>query len=146
MKVMFGMKPVICSVNPLCGRSGSQAIQSPKGKEKGNCCRRRPGGMTAALFAGRQGHDVTLYEKGDALGAGQLRLATNLPGKKDMKHIEQYHTAMFKEYGNIKVVFNTEVDADLVKSEKPDAVIVATGAKDVKPNLPGVDNKYKIRL
>lgn len=113
----------------------------PREKKKVIVAGAGPGGMTAALFAGRQGHDVTLYEKGDALGAGQLRLATNLPGKKDMKHIEQYHTAMFKEYGNIKVVFNTEVDADLVKSEKPDAVIVATGAKDVKPNLPGVDNK-----
>lgn len=38
----------------------------------------------------------------------------------------------------IKIVFNTEVTEDMVERESPDVVIVATGAKDIKLNLPGM--------
>lgn len=142
MKVMYSMRPVICSVNPFCGKEAEvKRYNPPTSKKKVMVIGAGPGGMEAALIAGQRGHDVTLYEKGDALGAGQLRLATNLPGKADMKHIVQYHEVMFRQYDNIKVVLNTEVDAALVQAEKPDAVIVATGANAINPKLPGVNKK-----
>ncbi|MEM1798688.1 MAG: FAD-dependent oxidoreductase, partial [Candidatus Jordarchaeales archaeon] len=41
----------------------------------------------------------------------------------------------------IKVVFGTEVTPELVEREKPDVVIVATGARPIKPKIPGIDKK-----
>ena len=41
----------------------------------------------------------------------------------------------------MKVVTGTEVSAELVKQEKPDAVFVATGSKPLVPSIPGADRQ-----
>ncbi len=40
-----------------------------------------------------------------------------------------------------KIIFNTEVTADTVKTEKPDALVIAVGATPIVPQIPGVDSK-----
>lgn len=45
----------------------------------------------------------------------------------------------------VKVELDTEVTPELVTSEKPDVVIIATGAEPAIPDTPGVKNKNVVR-
>jgi len=45
-----------------------------------------------------------------------------------------------KKLKNIKIELGKEVTADTVKAFKPDALVIATGAKPVIPDIPGVKN------
>lgn len=39
----------------------------------------------------------------------------------------------------VKIVYNSQVDRALIEQEQPDAVIIATGAKPIKPPIKGAD-------
>jgi hypothetical protein len=85
-----------------------------------------PGGMEAAWVAACRGHGVTLYEKSGELG-GAVLLAQQLPMRAELNGAVRWRKTMLDKYG-VKVVLNTEVTPDLVAKERPDAVVVATGA------------------
>ena len=40
----------------------------------------------------------------------------------------------------VKIVMNCEVTPELIKEEKPDSVIIATGSKTTDPSDQGIDN------
>ena len=85
-----------------------------------------PAGMEAARVAAERGHNVTIYEKKGSLG-GMLEFASNVKGPHE--NLAQLKTYMAKqlEVVGVQVVTDQEVDADFIKSEAPDAVIIATG-------------------
>ncbi|SMD13837.1 NADH:flavin oxidoreductase [Rhizobium sp. RU36D] len=84
-----------------------------------------PAGMEAARVAGERGHEVTVFEAADKPG-GQIRLTTQSPRRRDMISIIDWRMAQAQKHG-VSFHFNTWADADIVLSEKPDVVIVATG-------------------
>ncbi|MBO0727771.1 MAG: FAD-dependent oxidoreductase, partial [Acidimicrobiaceae bacterium] len=85
-----------------------------------------PGGMEAARVSALRGHDVTLVEARDNLG-GALALWANLPGRDWFwKGIEWWKRELDRL--SVTVHLGTEATAESVLAEKPDAVIVATGA------------------
>src|SRR4029453_5221 len=85
-----------------------------------------PGGMKAAAVAAARGHDVTLYEAGERLG-GQGLLAQMLPGRAEVGGIVT-NLSREMELAGARVALRTKVTRALVDAEKPDAVIIATGA------------------
>jgi len=93
-------------------------------------------GLQVALTASQRGHEVTLYEKSDKLG-GQINLAAAFPRlyTRDLKNLPDWLAREVKQT-TVKVVLNTEVTPELVKKEKPDAIVVATGAKENVIELP----------
>ena len=93
--------------------------------------------MSAALSAREKGHDVTLYEKGDRLG-GQLDIAAAPPGRAEFAELAK-DLAHQVAVNSIKVVLTTEVDEALIANERPDNIILATGAVPMKPPIPGID-------
>lgn len=93
--------------------------------------------MCAAFTAARRGHDVTLFEASDVLG-GNMRLAAYPPGKGDITNMIRSYITKCEKSG-VKIVLNTEVTADLIKKDAPDAVIVATGSETlVLPFIKGI--------
>jgi 2,4-dienoyl-CoA reductase-like NADH-dependent reductase (Old Yellow Enzyme family)/pyruvate/2-oxoglutarate dehydrogenase complex dihydrolipoamide dehydrogenase (E3) component len=92
-----------------------------------------PAGLEASRVAKMRGHQVTLLEKTGALG-GQLRLASIPPYKQKLEEALKWMIAEVKREG-VEIKFNTEWDALKVEKEKPDAVIVATGAVPVMPGI-----------
>ncbi len=90
-----------------------------------------PGGMKAATAAALRGHDVTLYEAERHLG-GQVRLAQLIPRRAEFGGII---TNLERELGNsgARVRTGIRVDAEFVRAEAPDAVILATGAEPYWP-------------
>ena len=97
------------------------------------------GGMEYALTAKAAGHQVVLYEKGETLG-GVMNWAgayTTLPNMEQIAYQPQYHRRMI-EKDAVDVRLGTEVTAELVLSEKPDVVVVATGARPAMPEADGL--------
>ncbi len=101
-----------------------------------------PGGMKAAAVAAERGHDVTLVEKDRLLG-GQTRLAQMLPDRAEFGGIITNLTHEMAIHG-VSVKTGVTADADLVAAEKPDAVIVATGAVPYLPALDGLDEAHAV--
>jgi len=82
---------------------------------------------------------VTLYEKTGELG-GQFILATKPPHKEELQNILDYLRVQMDKLG-VRIELGREVTAKLVEEHKPDAVIVATGAVPLVPNIPSIEDK-----
>ncbi len=130
---------VVCTVNPYVTLEGQEPLQPIARRKKLMVIGGGPGGMVAALTASRRGHDVTLYEKRDALG-GELIPASSASFKTGIARLLQYWREEVADSA-IDVRLKVEVTAMTVRANKPDAVIVAIGATGVTPAIPGVQRR-----
>ncbi len=92
-----------------------------------------PAGMKAAAVAAERGHSVVLHEAAGRLG-GQVLLAERLPGRAEFGGAVTNLQRELTRAG-VKVVTHSQVTPDLVASQAPDLVIVATGACPYRPPL-----------
>jgi len=100
-------------------------------------------GMSAAIAAKERGHEVTLYERTDELG-GQLYLAAAPPGREEFYDLAvDLETKVYAN--NINVILNQNVDKDLIEKEKPDHIILSTGATPLSPPIPGADLPHVVQ-
>lgn len=97
-----------------------------------------PAGLQAAQEIAKNGHQVVLFEKDEKLG-GRLEFAEYMEFKDDIRRYRDYLIHQVEQQKNIKVVLNTKADRSLVEKENPDAVIVAIGAKELIPGIPGAE-------
>jgi 2,4-dienoyl-CoA reductase-like NADH-dependent reductase (Old Yellow Enzyme family)/thioredoxin reductase len=98
------------------------------------------GGMEYALAAQAAGHEVVLYEKSGMLG-GAMGWAGNYKTLRNMEQIAyqpQYHRRMI-EKECVEVRLGVEVTAQLVLAERPDVLVVATGARPALPQAEGLE-------
>ena len=139
-----------CTVNPLIGREmeGDYVLPAPE-KKKVLVAGGGPGGLYAAWTAARRGHQVILCEKEDSLG-GILRSDQALPFKYEMYQLAGTYAHLARKTG-VEIRLNTEVTAEYVEREAPDALIIAVGSRPLLPPIPGrkgdnvvvVNNYYK---
>ncbi len=134
---LFEMKYVQCLCNPRAGREKETAIQKTQTPKKVMVIGGGAAGMSAALAAAEKGHSVTLYDKDEKLG-GQLYLAAAPPGREEFAELAK-DLAVQCRIKEIKIVLKQIVDEALIKREKPDHVILATGAKQMQLPIPGSD-------
>jgi 2,4-dienoyl-CoA reductase-like NADH-dependent reductase (Old Yellow Enzyme family)/NADPH-dependent 2,4-dienoyl-CoA reductase/sulfur reductase-like enzyme len=131
---------VCCTVNPHLTLE-AQAPLPPIAKEKKvMVAGGGPGGIVAALTAARRGHQVTLYETEAGLG-GELIPGGRPPFKAEIRRLLEYWKGELADSG-VEVNLNSEVTPDLVRQEKPDALLVAVGASPVMPLIPGIDGPH----
>jgi 2,4-dienoyl-CoA reductase-like NADH-dependent reductase (Old Yellow Enzyme family)/thioredoxin reductase len=130
-------KRLFCTVNPSLFREKEYAIRPTPKPKKVLVIGGGIAGMQAAQVAARRGHSVTLYEASDKLG-GAWNIASAQPQKEGYANLTRLLGKGLQQAG-VKIVLNQKADAALVKAASPDAVIVATGAMPVTPDLPGVN-------
>lgn len=140
---LFKLKPVECLCNPRAGREKETAASQAQTPRKVMVVGGGAGGMSAALSAWERGHTVSLFEKGGRLG-GQLQLAGAPPGRGEFIELARNLEQQLALSG-VKVTLNRPVDAALIESEKPDVVVLATGAAPVKPPIAGVDLPHVVQ-
>jgi 2,4-dienoyl-CoA reductase-like NADH-dependent reductase (Old Yellow Enzyme family)/thioredoxin reductase len=129
----FTQKVIKCSVNPTFGNEKRLRLRVADKKKKILVVGGGPGGMEAANVAALRGHEVILYEKNKNLG-GQLLLAVVPPGKEQIGNLITYLTSQLKLVG-VEVRLGVEANIRLIEREKPDAVILATGATPFIPDF-----------
>ncbi len=124
--------PISCIQHPETGRELIYAERKPAAQRKrvlvvgGG-----PAGMKAAAVAAQRGHEVTLCEASGQLG-GQVNLAQLLPRRAEFGGAST-NLQREMQLAGVEVRRNTRVDRALVEQERPDVVIVATGAKPYRP-------------
>ena len=116
-----------CSVNAVFAREREWSkIEPADVKKKVMVIGGGPAGMEAARIASLRGHEVTLYDIGKELG-GQLLLAAAPPGKRRLLWIRDYLATQLEKLG-VNVKLGVDVTPEMIKTESPDAVVLATGA------------------
>lgn len=130
-------EPVRCSVNASLGRERQHRLKPVPGKKRVVVIGGGPAGLEAARVAARRGHRVVLYEKGNSLG-GLLNLAALPPHKEPLAELASYFARQVTMAG-VEVRLGTEATVASVIKDRPDAIIVASGAAPLVPKIPGIN-------
>jgi 2,4-dienoyl-CoA reductase-like NADH-dependent reductase (Old Yellow Enzyme family) len=126
--------PISCIQHPETGRELKfGTLASSARPKKVMVVGGGPAGMKVAAVAATRGHRVTLYEASGQLG-GQALLAQQLPRRSEFGGIVT-NLSRELELAQVRVQMGVRVDQLLVESEKPDAVVLATGAKPYLPEI-----------
>ncbi len=125
-----------CAVNAFSGRE--HELEIAKGNRKVVVVGGGPAGLEAARLAAGAGHRVVLFEAQQRLG-GSLVLASTVHSDN-----ERFLDWLLAEVERLPVDIRLarSVSADDVMAERPDELIVATGARVVTPEIPGVEQAH----
>lgn len=138
---------ISCAMNPTIGKEGDPGwgeLEPAEVKKRVMVIGGGPAGLEAARVAAARGHQVSLYEAGSELG-GQTLIAAKAPGRDGFLDLSRYYTHQMKLL-NIDLHLNTEVSAEMVKEQNPDAIIVATGSVPLIPAIPGINGDNVVNV
>jgi len=126
-----------CAVNPEAGNESRFKISISDQPKKVWVIGGGPGGLKAAEIAALRGHQVILFEKNHNLG-GRMRLAAIPPKKTVLNDFLDYLEKRVNGLG-VTLELGKKFNVEMVRTNKPDAVIVASGATPLFPNWKGIE-------
>jgi 2,4-dienoyl-CoA reductase-like NADH-dependent reductase (Old Yellow Enzyme family)/thioredoxin reductase len=132
--------PIYCLVNPELGHEYKYDYSKAKQSKVVYIAGAGIAGMEAARAAAIKGHKVEIFEQKDTVG-GQFISAAYPPFKGEFATYTAWLLREIKKYDNIKLHLNTELTPEKITAANPDKVIIASGARAVIPNIPGIDHK-----
>ena len=142
---LFVNQPYLCSVSPVLGHEVepeykvTQAVRRKKIMVVGG----GPAGLECAITASKRGHDVRLFEKKDRLGGQIVSAANEIKGGNDLRRLIRYYEGEIKRQ-DLKVNLGIEMNRSRCAKERPDVVVIASGADIAKPFLDGIDGENVI--
>ncbi|MFP4649439.1 MAG: FAD-dependent oxidoreductase [Desulfobacterales bacterium] len=140
---IFSLKHVECLCNPVAGHEHEARPARADQPKNVMVIGGGAAGMNAAIAAADKGHRVTLYEKTGVLG-GQLYLAAAPPGRQEFAQLARDLEQQVR-CREIDVRLNQTVDGPVIDRQKPDHVVLATGAEPMTPPIPGVEMAHVVQ-
>lgn len=137
------LEPFTCLVRPLTGHAHELEIKPAEISKKIMIIGAGVSGCETAVYAAKRGHEVNIFDKRANIG-GRWIAASIPPGKADYVSVINWHRHMMEKYG-VKVHLNEEIDLAKVESFLPDVVILAAGADDLIPPIPGRDLGHVVK-
>lgn len=130
-----------CAVNPLDVKKSEydRGIQKAKDRKKVVIIGGGIAGMKAAEYACLAGHAVILFEKEAALG-GILRYTDKERFKSDIRRYYHAVASRILEMG-VDIRLQTKATPEMAAKERPDVIILATGAAFRDPQIPVEDGR-----
>jgi 2,4-dienoyl-CoA reductase (NADPH2) len=125
-----------CAVNPEVGRDHEWRLEPAAAPRRVMVVGSGPAGMEAARIARLRGHDVSIWERDPQLG-GKLEVASLAPSKHEVLTFRDYQARVLDELG-VEIHTGAQVDEGTVSAERPDVVVLATGADPLVPPIPGI--------
>lgn len=129
-----------CTVNPRRTVYREHPSELPPEKKHIAVVGGGPAGMEAALDLEKKGHSVTLFEKSGRLG-GRLAFADHIEFKKDIRRYRDFLIRQIEKAPCVRVQLNTEASPAKLREQGYDAVVLATGAREFIPPIPGIEGK-----
>lgn len=129
-----------CAVNPEAGREREWALNPVATGRRVMVVGSGPAGMEAARIARLRGHQVSIWERDGELG-GKLEVAGLAPSKHEVLRYKAFQAARLRALG-VEIHTGAEVDAATVAEQRPDVVVVATGADPLVPPIPGIGGAH----
>jgi 2,4-dienoyl-CoA reductase-like NADH-dependent reductase (Old Yellow Enzyme family)/thioredoxin reductase len=133
---------LVCMVNPFIGRDAMVLQTDSVGYHRTGPAKRiavigaGPAGLTAATEAAARGHSVKLYERAPAIGGKLKRAGSLVEGKQVLLRLIPYLEGKAREAG-VEIICGKEI-TEASQLDRPDLVIVATGAVEKTIAIPGL--------
>ncbi len=137
---IFGKGWAGSAQNPVFGRDDEFRIVPTNRPRKVVVVGGGSGGMEYAITADEIGHDVVLFEREQTLG-GAMDWAGNyaaLPNMEMLRYQPNYHRKMM-EQSRVDVRLGREAQVAEIMAEKPDVVVIATGATPKSAEIEGLE-------
>lgn len=141
-RIESGLK-LECSMNAATGHErefGDGTLQSATEKKKVLVIGGGPAGLECARVSSMRGHDVVIYEASDKVG-GQVNQFVKLPQRQDVRNwLDWLESQVLKANVSIKIGHKVteETFRDILDAEKPDEIVVATGARPAADGRSGL--------
>ena len=129
--------PVLCLANTSAGRERDSVPRRAGRPERIVVVGAGPAGLEAARVLALRGHAVTVFEK-NAEPGGQLLLSRGVPGRAELAGLAVW-LAGAAALAGAELRYGVTATAQSVLAERPDTVVLATGAEPGVPPLPGID-------
>ncbi len=133
---IMSRKAVSCVLNAVNSFEGEKTIGVASEKKNILVVGAGIAGLEASRVLSLRGHNVTICDKELRIG-GQINIACIPPRKSEMKRSLVYYEQELKRL-NVKFLLGHEFSKDDTKDF--DEIVIATGAKSLKPRIDGIDN------
>jgi 2,4-dienoyl-CoA reductase-like NADH-dependent reductase (Old Yellow Enzyme family)/thioredoxin reductase len=125
-----------CAINPAVGDERFIEFEPASQRFRVAVVGGGPAGMEAARIATLRGHRVTLFEKTAELG-GAILYCCSVPGKHKMRWYADWLRLQMKNL-SVDVAYRSTPNVEVLRGF--DAVILATGGRVHRPDIPGIDS------
>jgi 2-enoate reductase len=127
-------------MNPYLSHEAEQELTPAVRKKKVMVVGGGPAGVRSAVTASKRGHEVILCEKMPYIG-GMMYPGSRPKFKEDVARALAWMEDELSRSA-VKVRLDTEATPELVGAEVPDALVIAIGAEQIVPKVPGMDKPH----